>query len=112
MRKLIIILFWVSFVSCGGDDFNINDYPECLQPIIKTIMDRPIQNPKTDIKKYLYKGQEVYQVNGQNFPDGQSHVITLNCEDICVLGGIDGELNDCEDWNTAEFIETIWTDPR
>ena len=50
MRKLIIILSWVSFVSCEGDDFNINDYPECLQPIIKTIMDRPIQNPKTDIK--------------------------------------------------------------
>tara|TARA_R110000868_G_scaffold321556_1_gene582561 strand:+ start:1864 stop:2202 length:339 start_codon:yes stop_codon:yes gene_type:complete len=112
MKKIVTILFLVLFTSCNNDNFDINDYPECLRPIIETIMERPVQSPKANIEKWLYNGEEVYLVNGQNFPDGQSHVITLNCEDICVLGGIDGPFNDCEDWNSAEFIETIWVDPR
>lgn len=75
-------------------------------------MEMNIQSPKANIEKYLYNNQEVYLVNGQNFPDGQSHVISLDCEDICVLGGLDGSDNDCPNWEDAEFIETIWTDPR
>jgi hypothetical protein len=112
MKNYWILLFLLLFISCDNDDFDINDYPECLQPIISAIMERPVQSPKANIEKWSYNEEDVYLVNGQNFPDGQSHVITLSCEEICVLGGIDGPFNDCEDWNTAEYIETIWVDPR
>lgn len=108
--RVVIVIFLFLF-SCSNDD-NIKEVPECLRPIIVIIQEKPVQSPKASIEKYLYYGQEVYQVNGQNFPDGQSHVIMLNCEDICVLGGIDGSNNDCPEWQNAEFIETIWVDPR
>ena len=101
----------VFMVSCKNDDDTVN-YPECIQPIINVIVERGVQSPKASIEKYLYKGEEVFLVNGQNFPDGQSHLITLGCDDICVLGGIDGSDNDCPDWQDAEFIEAVWIDPR
>ena len=108
-----MILLLSLTASCGGDDFDINDYPECLQSTIKAIMDKPVQTPRAKIEKWMYLDQEVYVVDAQNFPDGETFVITLNCQEtICALGGFDGPLNDCEDWNTAEFIETIWVDPR
>ena len=113
MRKLITILFLILFTSCNSDDFDINDYPECLRPTIKSIMDKSVQTPKAKIEKWIYNEQEVYVIDAQNFPDGETFVITLNCQEtICTLGGFDGPDNDCEDWNTAEFIETIWVDPR
>ena len=104
---LIVTLF---FVSCSDDDSE--PIPECLIPITEAIMERDVQSPKADIQLYKYNGEQVYQVNGQNFPDGQSHVITLDCNDICVIGGIDGPQNDCPNYENAEFIRIIWTDPR
>jgi len=43
-------------------------------------MEMNIQSPKANIEKFQYNNKEVYLVNGQNFPNGQSHVISLNCE--------------------------------
>lgn len=112
MRKIATLLLTGFLVlSCSNDD-GPKEIPDCLKPMIEAILEMPAQSPKANIEKYLYEGREVYQVNAQNFPDGQSFVYELNCEYICPLGGIDGSYNDCADYENAEFIETIWTDPR
>ncbi|WP_303318471.1 hypothetical protein Q4Q34_03950 [Flavivirga abyssicola] len=108
-RKLVVVILFC-IISCKDDDA-IN-YPDCLKPIINVILERRVQSPKANIEKYIYMEEEVFLVNGQNFPDGQSHLITLECNDICVFGGIDGPDNDCPDWQNAEFVRTVWTDPR
>lgn len=98
--------------SCKSDDTSIDDLPECLQPIVTTILELPVQTPKATIDLYRYRGEEVYFVDAQHWPDGQAALISLNCEGICVFGGIDGPQNDCEDQDTLEFVENVWTDPR
>ena len=80
---------------------------------VDAILTKSVQTPRANIEKWLYKGNEVYAINAQNFPDGESFIITLDCEEtICTIGGFDGPLNDCDEHENAEFIETIWTDPR
>lgn len=86
--------------------------PACLQDTILFALQFEPTTPRANIKKYLFQGQEVFLINVMNFPDGQSAVVSGECEPICVLGGIDGPANDCEDFDSAVFIETIWTDPR
>ena len=113
MKKIIIVVFILfSLIACHNDDNNRKEIPECVKPIVEDILDMEVQSPKASIEKYKYQGREVYQVNAQNFPDGQSFVYELNCEYICPLGGLDGTDNDCENYSAAEFIEIIWTDPR
>ena len=112
MKKLIPLLsFLILFFSCSKND-NLEELPTCIKPIVKAIKEMPVQSPRANIEKWSYEGREVYQVNAQNFPDGQSFVYELNCEYICPLGGIDGLDNDCENYQNAKFIETIWTDLR
>lgn len=113
MKKLTFAFFTLFlFISCNSDDENKKEIPECLKPVVEAILDMEVQSPKATIERYRYLGREVYQVNAQNFPDGQSFVYELSCEYICPLGGVDGTDNDCEDYSSAEFIEIIWTDPR
>tara|TARA_B110000908_G_C10178198_1_gene414296 strand:+ start:732 stop:1079 length:348 start_codon:yes stop_codon:yes gene_type:complete len=115
MKKVILyfglILF---FIGCDkNDDSETKNYHECIQTYIDYELENSQpQTPRANIEKYLYNSQEVYVLNLQNFPDGQSSVITIRCEAICSLGGIDGNANDCLDWESAEFIKNIWTDNR
>lgn len=116
MKQKIAILiplgFLIFFMSCKSDD-DSNEVPECLRPTVNAILEQSVQNPRANIQLWKYQGQEVYAINAQNFPDGESYIITLDCsETICTIGGIDGPLNDCENMASAEYIETIWTDPR
>ena len=99
--------------SCNDDDNE--PLPDCLGTIVSVILEQNVQNPRANIELYNYNNNEVYVVNAQNFPDGQSYVITLDCEDICVLGGFDGTDNDCPNWydnDNVYRIKVIWTDPR
>ena len=109
--KLLIVLAAFLLFNCDNNDDSI-EVPRCLQSIIDNILETPIQNPRANIQRFKYNGNEVFLVNAQNFPDGQSAVISLKCTPICVLGGIDGPQNDCENFENAELIETIWTDSR
>lgn len=114
MNKNIIFLCLLFVFSCCNDDDN-EPLPDCLVPIVDVILEQNVQNPKANIELYMYNGEEVYLINAQNFPDGQSYVISKDCEDICVLGGFDGTDNDCPNWydnDEVYRIEIIWTDPR
>ena len=112
MRLFGLIILTTLFIGCSNDDNEVKEIPECLQPIVEYTLQGNIQSPKANIQKYLYNNQEVYLINVQNFPDGQSFVYDLECNSVCFLGGLDGSDNDCPNWEDAEFIETIWTDPR
>lgn len=114
MRKnLLKVLFFCVFVSCSKDGSHVYDVPECLKSTVVAIQKKPAQEPRAKIEKWKYEGQEVYFIDAQNFPDGEIFVITLDCQEtICTFGGIDGPDNDCENWENAVYIETIWLDMR
>ena len=118
MKKLIYLtsLFLV-LIGCNNPEEETN-YPECIQTQIKNFesaTNYPVSNPRAHIDQYKYKGQFVYlfiDPISSNDPDSATSVVNENCETICLLGGIDGNQNDCIDWDKATFIETVWTDPR
>ena len=114
MKKIVLCCFILLLLtSCQNNDDYSKEIPECLKVTVDAILTKPVQTPRANIEKWLYKGNEVYAINAQNFPDGESFIITLDCkETICTIGGFDGPLNDCDEFENAEFIETIWTDPR
>ncbi|PJB12918.1 MAG: hypothetical protein CO119_04245 [Flavobacteriales bacterium CG_4_9_14_3_um_filter_40_17] len=118
MKSNILISITVAFLLGCSSDSSLNSEieaiePECLQSIIINALQFEPTTPRASIKKYFYQEQEVFLISVMNFPDGQSAVVSSDCEPICALGGIDGPANDCEDFDSsAEFIETIWTDPR
>jgi hypothetical protein len=113
MKLFSLILIVTILIGCSSNDDNeITVEPKCLQTIIENALQFEPTTPRGNVEKYLYQDNEVLLVNVMNFTDGQSAVINSECVAICSLGGIDGDLNDCEDFENAEFIETIWTDPR
>ena len=68
--------------------------------------------PRAYIHKYLYQSTYVYVLfyggsSGSNIPP---HGINSKCETVCNFGGVTGST--CEDFDKAEFIESIWQDER
>lgn len=87
--------------------------PECLQDIVKSILEENVSNPKKSISAYTFNGERVFVVTpSSHVSEPATNVMNANCETICLIGGIDGSDNDCENFDDAIFIETIWTDPR
>ncbi|WP_396171023.1 DUF6970 domain-containing protein [Flavobacterium sp.] len=116
MKKLtLLISVFLLQLGCSRnneDEIKNVSYPECLSTQIQLILQNPIQNPKSTIKKYIYNGNIVYIV-GFNFPDSQSPVYNDKCELICAEGGIGGNsTSTCVNWESATYLETVWTDPR
>jgi hypothetical protein len=100
--------------SCSRNDDENKSYPECLSNIISTVQQIPVQKPKVEVKKYKYKNQIVYTVNIIK-PDGSSLVVyDESCNLICSSGNtiVGTPFDTCIDWNTATYLETVWTDPR
>jgi len=109
---LTTLLLLGILVSCTTN--KIVSTPDCINSIKDDILKTKVQTPRANISKYTYKGKEVFVVAAQNFPDGEDIVMDLNCNQICALGGIDGQPSaGCTDFsNEAVFIELVWTDPR
>lgn len=124
MKTIFLIPISVLFLfGCTSDSSSSAEIeaikPECLQPIIIGILDREPTNPRATIRKFLYKDNEVFVIDVLSSPsdrgaDAESFVRDSSCNLICLVGGIDGQpSSECSDFNqTAQFIETIWTDPR
>ena len=116
MKKIIhLASILLILTACNNSEEEIT-FPECIRTLIigyEKNLNYPISNPRSHIDKYNYKGQIVYLINDQiGWADGAATLVNEKCESICLLGGIDGNQNDCIDWDKATFIETIWTDPR
>ncbi|MEN8857941.1 MAG: hypothetical protein ABF260_07740 [Flavobacteriaceae bacterium] len=112
MKKLFLIIGTILFISsCEKNDDEMN-YPTCLQTRIDNFIENyGVQNSPSNIKKYEYLSQTVYIFSGNNISDEQFSVIDKNCNTICSFGSIAGN-NNCDNWESAEFIETVWIDNR
>ena len=112
MKKLILIIGIILFISSCENNDDETQYPTCLQSEVERILESTPQSPRATIKLYLYQGNNVYIVI-TNFPVDQSNIYNSNCEIICSVGGIDGNQNDtCVNWESAELVETVWTDNK
>lgn len=116
MKKIIYVAsFLLVLIGCNNPEEEAN-YPDCIKTQIdnfESVANYPVSTPRAHIDKYSYKGQIVYLINDQiGWADGAATVVNEKCESICLLGGIDGNQNDCVDWDKATFIETVWKDPR
>ncbi len=107
----IIIFGSVILLSCGSTNKQ-ETLPCNLDQLIKTALQKEPQNPRASIDQYIYHGETVYYIQIGNYPDGMTKIINSNCKTICTFGGIAG-LNTCKDFDSkANFIKTIWKDPR
>lgn len=104
-------------VGCSSDDDNKNlnsnaSYPECFQVQIDSmILLLQSRNPRSNIKKYRYQNQDVYVAYINAIDDEQNFVVNQKCDTICILGGLYPP-DQCEDWDNAKYLETVWIDER
>ncbi|WP_442845010.1 DUF6970 domain-containing protein [Leeuwenhoekiella sp. H156] len=109
--KFLSLILIACCICCEKEP--VEELPICLQDTVSYVLERPVQDPRASIEKWKYKNEEVYLIAAMNFPDGESFVVTLDCKTtICSFGGFDGPQNDCENWEDATFIKTIWVDKR
>ncbi len=118
MKSNILISITVAFLLGCSSDSSLNSEieaiePECLRDIVKSILEEEVSNPKRTISTYNFNGEMVFVITpSSHVTEPATNVVNSNCETICLIGGIDGSDNDCENFDSAVFIETIWTDPR
>lgn len=115
MKNLIYsVIIFSLLVNCGRSEDD-NAYPTCYKEEIQNILQNPPATPRSNIMKYKYQDKYVYVLTNNGISDEQSVVRDENCNVICYSGGIGGNLpetNTCINWNEAEYISTVWTDPR
>jgi len=112
MRNVILIIGIFLFItSCEKSEQDVK-YPECIESQINEFIDNyGVQNPRSSVKKYNYENQIVYVFYKNNISDEQYTVVDEYCNIICAFGSIAGN-NTCENWDNAQYIETVWTDNR
>lgn len=115
--NILFTIFLSLILGCTSDsslDAQIEAIqPTCLQDIVKSILEEEVSNPKRSISAYTFNSEKVFVVTPSSFvSEPATMVLNSNCEIICLIGGIDGSANDCENFESAVFIETVWSDPR
>ncbi|MDZ4148699.1 MAG: hypothetical protein U1C58_10475 [Flavobacteriaceae bacterium] len=110
----IIVTLLLGCTSDSSLDTQIETIePVCLQDIVKSILEEDVSNPRRSISAYTFNGEKVFVITpSSHVSEPATNVVNTNCETICLIGGIDGSDNDCENFDSAVFIETVWTDPR
>nr|WP_315200720.1 hypothetical protein [uncultured Flavobacterium sp.] len=117
MKKIILLmsLLLLLLISCNKSEAEAekDPYPECISTQIDVILKNYSPRiPRSNVKKYKYNEQYVYAVEINGIPDEQKPVYNEKCELICSRGGIGITNKTCVNWESAVFIETVWTDPR
>ena len=87
-----------------------------MQDIINSILEEEVSTPRRTISSFDYNQQIVYAITPNSFvTEPATIILDSSCNTICLIGGFagdNGETAGCENFENAEFIETIWTDPR
>jgi hypothetical protein len=129
MKKIILIFgILLTFFACNKDDDKPEpvveeepdlSFPECLlsNDIIEyqLIMSYPPTEPKGHIIKKIYQGDTIYSFNQYNLIDYQLSRYNNECEIVCIYvwtGPTDPGTDCIGNPADAEYIGTVWTDPR
>ncbi|CAM1374216.1 conserved hypothetical protein [Tenacibaculum litopenaei] len=117
MKKLIVFLIALSFLSCE-DSKPFTNTCNASDPItqlpwlqsIKTSLEQSTTAGQKEIIQYFYKNQTVYLVNPcKGCADNLITVYNCTGEKVCEFGGVAG-LNTCPDFETTKTNEIIlWT---
>ncbi len=105
----VIALLLSAMIGCEKDDTKKKDnypYPPCMQEQIDNLLDEnPLQVLAT-IKKYKYKGKNVY-ILWKYYANEEITAVDENCNVIgtCITGGVAGPNVCFEDF---EYLETVW----
>lgn len=114
MKSLNLALIFIAFMfGCNKEDSQKKQekYPECFQSQINSILDGEARNPRSMLNTYSFQESIVYILYTNEIDDELFIVKDNDCNTICEFGGI-GAIDTCENWENAEFIETVWEDPR
>jgi hypothetical protein len=126
MKKIILIFgILLTFLACNQDDDKpepiVEEEPdlsftECLlsNDIIEymLIMSNEPTEPRGQLLKGIYQGMTTYSFNQYNLIDYQLSLYNNECEIVCIYVWT-GPGTDCiGNPADAEYIGTVWTDPR
>ncbi len=98
----LLIAFTISYIGCQKDDLQ-KDVPVCIQQKIEEFDESSIScDSGATVYKYQFQSQFVFVFNpGNCIADGASSVYDEECDLICNLGGLIGNIT-CNGENFSE----------
>ncbi|MBW8049156.1 MAG: hypothetical protein FVQ77_02220 [Cytophagales bacterium] len=108
---LLIIFFALTLAGCKKIDVP-NDTPTCIKKKIRKLLKEDCPSVKT-VYQYSFQGQTVYSFSPQNCgADLTGEVVDDNCNTICWLGGISGNIlcNGDTFYKATTNEKLIWQD--
>lgn len=109
MRYIFLLSLTLFFAACSDD--TDSDLPACIQSYSDDFAENACEGTG-DLTRWTFNGRNVYCFNpGTCIADGAAEIFDENCNFLCLLGGISGNVI-CVglDWNTnATLEETIYT---
>ena len=106
--SLLALFIGIIGTSCSKDD---KDIPPCIQQEIDSrVTTGSIQ--LTSVTKYEFQGEDVFLFTYEGGADLQSPILDSDCNTICSLGGITGnvECNEVNFGEEAEELKVVWED--
>ncbi len=101
----------VAFQSCNCEKIEI-DAPDCIKDKIEAFKQSDLAcDSGASVIRYDFQRQKVFAFNpGNCIADGGANVYTEDCDEICFLGGLMGNLmcNEVEFWKVATNPTVIW----
>ncbi len=91
--NIVLIAFTISYFGCQKDDLQV-DVPGCIQQKIEEFDESSIScDSGATVYRYQFQGQLVFVFNpGNCIADGTSGVYDEECNLICSLGGLIGNI--------------------
>jgi hypothetical protein len=116
MKSILLITILICSLLIGAQCHKDTDIPvpACIQQKIEDIKAQPKWNPVATVKEYVYGGRHVYLFSS-DCCDQYYMLYDGSCTYICApYGGLSGNGDgNCPDFkNAAQFVKTIWKDPR
>jgi len=108
---LLIFIFGLILTSCKKIDVP-SDTPVCIKKKIRKLLNEDCPSVKT-VYQYNFQGQTVYAFNPKDCgADLSSEIVDNNCNNICWLGGISGNMvcNGDTFFKAATNERLIWQD--
>jgi hypothetical protein len=109
MKTIIPTLFLLIGLSACKKNVSRINAPSCIKNKIEAVQ-QSSTSYTTQVDEYTFKNMKVYVFREDGIADGMSPVYDENCNQVCELGGITGNIT-CMGENfvtTSVFIRTVW----